>query len=226
MHYYILHYIVIFKLLLFYHTYNNNLHKCENDFYYYSYYIICKQSLGYNFLIKRNKLKYLLITILLVSQAFASLEQIELFEADFSQSITDDKDKVLIYNGHVIASKPQNAKWSYKKPVTKDVYINKFEVIIVEPDIEQVIIRKVESKFDFFKMISNAKEIKKDMYVANYKDSKFTIVQSDNLIESISYIDEFENRVKIVFKNQKQNHSINPKRFTPSYPLHYDIIRD
>ncbi|MCK4736997.1 MAG: outer membrane lipoprotein chaperone LolA [Sulfurimonas sp.] len=171
-------------------------------------------------------MKYLLITILLVSQAFASLEQIELFEADFSQSITDDKDKVLIYNGHVIASKPQNAKWSYKKPVTKDVYINKFEVIIVEPDIEQVIIRKVESKFDFFKMISNAKEIKKDMYVANYKDSKFTIVQSDNLIESISYIDEFENRVKIVFKNQKQNHSINPKRFTPSYPLHYDIIRD
>ena len=171
-------------------------------------------------------MKYLLITILLVSQAFASLEQIELFEADFSQSITDDKDNVLIYNGHVVASRPQNAKWSYKKPVKKDVYINKFEVIIVEPDIEQVIVRKVESKFDFFKMISNAKEIKKNIYVANYKDSKFTIVQSDNLIESISYIDEFENRVKIVFKNQKQNHSINPKIFTPSYPLHYDIIKD
>ncbi|MCK4875617.1 MAG: outer membrane lipoprotein chaperone LolA [Sulfurimonas sp.] len=171
-------------------------------------------------------MKYLLITILLVSQAFASLEQIELFEADFSQSITDDKDNVLIYNGHVVASRPQNAKWSYKKPVKKDVYINKFEVIIVEPDIEQVIVRKVESKFDFFKMISNAKEIKKNIYVANYKDSKFTIVQSDNLIESISYIDEFENRVKIVFKNQKQNHSINSKIFTPSYPLHYDIIKD
>ena len=150
-------------------------------------------------------MKYLLITILLVSQAFASLEQIELFEADFSQSITDDKDKVLVYNGHVIASKPQNAKWSYKKPIKKDVYINKSEVIIVEPDIEQVIVRKVESKFDFFRMISNAKEIKKNMYVAKYKDSKFTIVQSDNLIESISYIEEFENNVKIVFKNKDES---------------------
>lgn len=171
-------------------------------------------------------MKYLLITILLISQAFASLEQINSFEADFSQSITDDKNKVLVYNGHVMASKPQNAKWSYYKPVKKDVYINKFEVVVVEPEIEQVIVRRVESKLDFFKMISNAKEIEKNVYIANFKDSKFTIVQSDNSIESISYIDEFENRVKIVFKNIKQNHSIDLKIFTPIFPLYYDIIRD
>jgi outer membrane lipoprotein carrier protein len=171
-------------------------------------------------------LKYLLIAILLISQAFASLEHINSFEADFSQSITDDKNKVLIYDGHVIASKQQNAKWSYYKPVKKDVYINKLEVIIIEPEIEQVIVRRVESKFDFFKMISNAKEIEKNVYIANFKDSKFTIVQSNNLIESISYIDEFENRVKIVFKNIKQNHNIDLKVFTPIYPLYYDVIRD
>ncbi|MCF6310047.1 MAG: LolA-like outer membrane lipoprotein chaperone [Sulfurimonas sp.] len=171
-------------------------------------------------------MKYLLIAILLISQAFASLEQINSFEADFSQSITDDKNKVLVYNGHVIASKPQNAKWSYYKPVKKDVYINKFEVVVVEPEIEQVIVRRVESKLDFFKMISKAKEIEKNVYSANFKDSKFTIVQSNNAIESISYIDEFENRVKIVFKNIKQNHNIDLKIFTPIFPLYYDIIRD
>ena len=171
-------------------------------------------------------MKYLFITILLVSQAFASLEQINSFEADFTQSITDEKDKVLIYSGHIIASKPQNAKWNYTKPVQKDVYINRFEVTIVEPEIEQVIIKRVESKFDFFNMIANAKKIKKDTYIANFQDSKFTIVQNGNLIKSISYIDEFENRVKIVFTNQKQNHTIDSKVFTPKFPLYYDVIRD
>lgn len=171
-------------------------------------------------------MKYLFLAVLIVSQAFASLEQINSFEADFAQSITDEKDKVLIYNGHIIASKPQNAKWNYIKPVKKDVYINKLEVTIVEPEIEQVIIRKIESKFDFFNMISNAKFIKKDTYIANYQDSKFTIIKNGALIESISYVDEFENRVKIVFKNQKQNHTIDSKIFIPHYPLYFDIIKD
>ena len=164
--------------------------------------------------------------MLLLSQAYASFEQISSFEADFTQSITDDKNKVLTYSGHIIASKPQNAKWSYDTPVRKDVYINRFKVVIVEPEIEQVIVRNVESKFDFFKMISNAKEIKKDTYLANFNDSQFTVVQTKNLIESISYIDEFENRVKIVFKNQKQNHKISSEVFTPHYPLYFDVIRD
>ena len=171
-------------------------------------------------------MKYLLITILLISQAFASIEQIHSFEADFVQSITDDKNKVLTYSGHIIAAKPNNAKWSYIKPVKKDVYINRFEVLIVEPEIEQVIVRRIKSRFDFFNMISNAKQIKENTYIANYKDSKFTIVKSKNSIKSISYIDEFENRVKIVFKNQKQNHEIDEKVFTPKFPLEFDVIRD
>lgn len=164
--------------------------------------------------------------MLLISQAFSSIEHIDTFEADFTQSITDDKDKMLTYNGHIIASKPQNAKWAYNKPVKKTIYINRYEVTIVEPEIEQVIVKMVESKFDFFNMIDKAKEIKKDIYETKYKESIFTIVLNKDLIESISYIDEFENRVKIVFKNQKQNHNIDVKIFTPVYPLSYDIIRD
>lgn len=171
-------------------------------------------------------MKYILFYILLISNVFASIESINSFEADFVQSITDDKNKVLNYSGHVIASKPQYAKWNYLKPIKKDVYISRFNVTIVEPEIEQVIIRNIESNFDFFKMISNAKKTKADTFTANYKDKVFTIIQSSNLIESISYIDEFENRVKIVFKNQKQNHKIDPTDFAPKFPLDFDIIRD
>lgn len=171
-------------------------------------------------------MKYLFLAILISAQLFASLEEITSFEADFTQSITDEKDKTLIYSGHIVALKPQNVKWSYKEPVKKDVYINRFEVTVVEPEIEQVIIRRIESNFDFFKIISNAKKIEENKYLAYYRDSKFTIIKNKSFIESISYLDEFENRVKITFKNQKQNQNIDETVFKPIFPLEFDIIRD
>lgn len=171
-------------------------------------------------------MKQILLTMLFITYMYGSIDTINSFEADFTQSITDEKDKVLVYNGHIVASKPQNAKWNYIEPVKKDVYISKFNVTIVEPEIEQVIFKRIESNFDFFKIISNAKKIKKNTYLTNYKNSSFTIVKNNDLIESISYVDEFENRVKILFKNQKQNHQIDSEVFTPVYPLFFDVIRD
>lgn len=171
-------------------------------------------------------MKHFFLIILVNIGLFASLEEITSFEADFTQSVTDEKNKTINYSGHVAASKPQNARWSYYKPVKKEVYVNNFEATIVEPEIEQVIIRSIESTFNFFKMISNAKKIDANKYLAHYKDSNFTIVKKGALIESISYLDEFENRVKIVFKNQKQNQIINEAVFKPVFPLDYDIIRD
>lgn len=171
-------------------------------------------------------MRYIFLAILISMELFASLEDIVSFEADFTQSITDEKNKTINYNGHIVASKPQNARWSYIKPVKKEVYINDFEVTIVEPEIEQVIIRRIESNFDFFKMIHNAKKIEANRYVANYRDVKFTIIMKNKFIESISYLDEFENNVKIVFKNQKQNQKINETVFRPFFPLEFDIIRD
>ncbi|MCF6340371.1 MAG: LolA-like outer membrane lipoprotein chaperone [Sulfurimonas sp.] len=171
-------------------------------------------------------MKYILFTMILITQVFASLVNINSFEADFVQSITDDKKNVLTYTGHIIASKPQNARWNYIKPVQKEVYINRFEVTIIEPVIEQVIIKRVELEFDFFNMISKAKKIKKDTYLAKYNNSEFTIILYEKLIKSIIYIDEFENNVEIVFKNQKQNNNIDLKKFTPVFPLYYDIIKD
>nr|WP_321265670.1 LolA-like outer membrane lipoprotein chaperone [uncultured Sulfurimonas sp.] len=171
-------------------------------------------------------MKYLLTLLLSFSISFASFDNINSFQADFIQTVTNDKDKSLTYNGHITASKPQNALWSYIEPIKKDVYIGRFSVTIVEPEIEQVIIRRIDSNLDFFNMIKNAKEIEKNRYEAHFKDAKFIITTNNSIIESISYIDEFENKVKIVFKNQKQNEEINKEIFTPNYPLEFDIIRD
>ena len=172
-------------------------------------------------------MKYtLLFTLLTTSILNASIDKIISFEADFTQDIKDEKEKILSYKGHVYAHKPQFAKWEYKTPVEKTIFISPFAITIVEPEIEQVIQRKIESNFNFFQLIKNAKEVKKDIYEANYKNTTFTIVKEKKLIKSISYIDEFENNVIINFTNQKQNHKIELEVFTPRYSLEYDIVRD
>ena len=171
-------------------------------------------------------MKYLFLYLALSTFLFASLENINSFQADFTQTVIDDKGKVLTYNGRVVASKPQNALWNYLKPVTKDIYINADSITVIEPEIEQVIIRKIESNFDFFNMIRKAKKTDENSYLAMFKNSKFIIKTENSLIKSISYSDEFENSVQILFENQKQNEEINEDIYTPNIPLEFDIIRD
>jgi len=170
--------------------------------------------------------KHIYLLFLSFSLSYASFDMLDSFDAAFIQSVTDDKDKTLTYKGHISASKPQNALWSYKEPIQKDVFINSRQVTIVEPEIEQVIIRNINSSLDFFNMVKNAKEIKKGIYEAGFEGKIFTINTKENIIESISYIDEFENRVKILFFNQVQNKEINKDIFIPKYPLGFDVIRD
>lgn len=64
-------------------------------------------------------MKPFFIALFITAELFASLDTIVSFDADFVQSITDDKDKTISYNGHILATKPQNARWSYFKPVKK-----------------------------------------------------------------------------------------------------------
>lgn len=159
--------------------------------------------------------------------SFASLDEINSFEADFTQSVRDENNKVLNYSGSIIAAKPQNVMWDYTKPIKKNIYINSQSVTIIEPEIEQVIIKQIESNFNFFNMIKNAKKTKENTFVAYYKESVFTITTTkESFIHSISYIDEFENKVVILFNKQKQNEKINEDVFIPNIPTDFDIIED
>ena len=171
-------------------------------------------------------MKYLFLYLTFSSFLFASFENINSFEADFIQTVKDDKNKILSYEGKVIASKPYNAVWHYIKPISKDVYINSNSITVVEPEIEQVIIKDIESSFNFFHMLQNAKKITDNSYITKFNGTKFTIIIKDELLYSISYIDEFENLVKIIFSNQKYNQKIDERRYVPLFSLDFDIVRD
>jgi len=166
---------------------------------------------------------YLLIISSLLSSSVLNMDS---FEADFNQIIIDEKGKKLSYSGYVVALKPQYALWSYKKPVIKNVYMTPNSVTVVEPDIEQAVIRKISSDLDFFKMIQKAKKITNNKYIATLNASQYTILLDNSLIQSISYMDEFENKVTIFFTHQTKNKEISKDVFTINIPFEYDIIRD
>jgi len=169
----------------------------------------------------------LIITLqIMFSLAISSALEMSSFEADFSQIITDDKDKKLSYSGHIVASKPQYALWSYKEPVRKSVFITSRYVTVIEPEIEQAIIRKIASDFDFFNMIKKAKKEKENIYIATLNESKYTIKLENSMVKSISYLDEFENRVDIIFSNQSKNKIYSQDIFRAKIPVEYDVIRD
>lgn len=171
-------------------------------------------------------MKYIFLLQLLFTMSFANIEKINSFEADFKQDVTNDKGKVLSYTGHLQAIKPQSALWSYQTPIKKEIYVTAYKVVIIEPEIEQAIVKVIQNDFDFFSMIKNAIKIEENVYLATFKESNFTIKLKDSNIESISYVDEFENNVTISFTNQVQNRDINAKTFIGVIPAEYDIIRD
>jgi len=159
--------------------------------------------------------------------SYANISDMNYFEADFTQKIVDDKNKTIAYKGHVVAAKPQYALWQYKTPINKKVYISPSKITVIEPDLEQVIMKQISENFDFFALIKNAKKVNKISYIANFKNHKYTITLNDkNDIEFISYIDEFDNHVKIVFEKQLKNKEYKKEIFIPVIPEEYDIIKE
>ena len=75
-------------------------------------------------------------------------------------------------------------------------------------------------------MIKKAKKKTENLYIATLNESKYTIKLENSMIKSISYLDEFENKVKIIFNNQSSNKIFSEDIFRANIPVEYDIIRD
>jgi len=171
-------------------------------------------------------MKRVILAALLVTSTYANMNDINSFEADFSQNIVDDKGVKITYIGHIIASKPRYALWQYFKPIQKSVYILPNKIIVIEPDLEQVIIKHLNGNFDLFKIIHNAKKIDANKYLAKFKDKQYIITTENSKIKAISYKDELENDVRITFENQEENKKIPQEKYTPHIPDEYDIVSE
>ncbi len=171
-------------------------------------------------------MRLLLITFFSFTSLFGFMDTINSLSTDFEQQITDDQNATIIYKGHMQAKRPNMAFWDYKTPVEKQLFIREHQVVILEPELEQAIIKNVSSDVDIFTIISKATLIMDDTYLAYYRDMEFIIKVNGNVIQSISYEDAFENSIVLTFSNQHINATIEDDAFKALIPADFDILRE
>lgn len=171
-------------------------------------------------------MRFLILVSFSITALLAFGESIQSFEADFTQKITDEENKVLSYTGSMRAKRPDMVLWSYKAPINKKIYVTKTRAVIVEPELEQAIIKRLEGEIDFFGILASAEGVDEMHYKATYKGITFILKEDNGIITSLAYTDQLENRVVIEFSKQRQNRPIEDKVFTPKVPVDYDIIKE
>ncbi len=173
-------------------------------------------------------MKLLLFLLLSLSSLFAFGENIHSFEAEFIQTITDETGKTLTYKGDIHTKRPGYVLWNYKEPeqVAKKIYVNEKRAVVVQPLLEQATIRRLQGEMNFFSILSSAKMVDQNHYKARYQEIDFLLQEENGVITSLSYQDELENKVVIIFSKQRQNRPIEDTFFTPKVPQDFDIIRE
>ncbi|HFQ62558.1 MAG TPA: hypothetical protein ENK39_09715 [Epsilonproteobacteria bacterium] len=151
----------------------------------------------------------------------------ENFQADFTQKITNPKNKVIHYSGNVRFSNKTLLKWAYTKPTKKEVCTNGQELTVVDHDLEQVSNYLINKGFNFTKILQKAKPHSKNIYLAKYENKNYTIqVDKKKRLQSIAYFDDLDNKVQIVFKKVKYGKgNLSPNVMTCKVPKDYDMIR-
>lgn len=171
-------------------------------------------------------MRFLPLTLLFALTLFASPQDINSFSSPFEQRIVDEHGKVITYRGELWAAKPQNALWSYQKPIQKSVYINAKRLVILEPQLEQATVRSLGDEIDFLEIIKKAKKIDNDHYKATVNGQTYSIIFKNDLLNAIQYTDSYDNKVAIQFLKPTQNGAIPPSRFMPTIPAGYDVLKN
>ena len=149
------------------------------------------------------------------------------FKANFTQKITNPKNKTIHYAGKVRFSNASLMKWSYSIPTSKEVCTDGKKLTVVDHDLEQVSTYFISKGFNLSEIIKEANPYKKNIYVAHYLGKSYTI-QTDGKgrLQSVAYYDDLDNKVQIIFKNIKYGKGAFPmQKMRCSYPKTYDEIR-
>jgi len=171
-------------------------------------------------------MRLLLTTLLTLTSLYGIGENMTTMQADFVQTITNDKNSTITYSGEMLAKRPNLAKWHYSKPVDKTVYITTSNVTIIEPELEQAIIKQLDNAIDILAILTAATKVTETEYSAYYQAKQYHIGLEDQEIKTITYNDAFDNLVIITFTKRKINKTIDDNIFFPSIPKDFDIIRD
>jgi len=169
--------------------------------------------------------QFLFSSLFLSSTILANNLNIQTLESNFKQSITNDQNAKIVYTGKMYATQAKNqALWEYSTPIVKKIYYKGGKLLIVEPELEQVIYAKLDKIPNILKLLKSAKKISKNSFQTKFNAITYTITTDGNTIENIRYIDEMQNSVVISFTQERVNRPIDSSRFSYTIPEDYDIL--
>lgn len=143
--------------------------------------------------------------------------------ANFTQTLISNE-ATITYTGNFYARNDNKALWIYEKPTPKKIYFDINKVVIIEDELEQVIVSKLENTPNLAQLLKNATHIKDTLYKTEFDDVEYLITTKNDLPYRMDYQDKLGNKIKILFENVKQNAIIDDKTLTPIIPSFYDII--
>ena len=172
------------------------------------------------------KKRVFLFLTTLSSTIFASgISDLKSFESDFSQTIINNQNSRIVYQGKLYAKKDNNqALWVYTSPVDKKIYYSSGKVVIIEPELEQAIFAKLDKVPNILTLLKQAEKIGENRYVTTFNNTRYTISLKKGILQKITYTDELHNKITILFNNQKSNIKISDKRFAWKIPEDYHIL--
>jgi len=168
----------------------------------------------------------LLICAVVIANLYAKIN-ITTFHSTFVQTVTNDQNRTLRYEGEVWFQKsPFTVKWIYKKPNHKEIYITDSQLFIIEPDLEQVVMRKFDKKDDFFSTLDRAVLVKGNRYKTYYQGKDIIIDLKDGKISRVTYTDKLGNKSSIEFIDPVQNAPLNQSVFEVRVERDWDVIKE
>ncbi len=160
--------------------------------------------------------------MLLISYLGAKIN-IHSFQSRFEQKVFNDQNRSILYKGSVYFKSPDRIRWEYLSPNRKSIYILGQKAVIIDPELEQVLIRYVKTQ-DILTSLNSAKKISNNHYLAKIGKKNYHIYMKDNVLKKIIYKDDMGNRVEVLFLNPKQNEKLDDKVFEYRIDPEWDVI--
>ncbi len=171
-------------------------------------------------------MKLLTCIISCASILFSSdIKDIKTYSASFTQSIINNSGTRIEYKGSINIKQPNSLVWLYKDPIEKNVYVNSRDITIIEPDLEQAIISRIDEEINLLDLLQNAVPFGDSLYKASLHNIDYNLKIINGILIQIKYNDMIDNKVEINFHNIEQNHKINDSVFRFKIPRDFDIIR-
>ncbi len=160
------------------------------------------------------------------------------FKTDFHQTITNEKGKVIKYEGSVLFKNFEQVlsedvtynsslfKWTYTVPTKKEVCTDGTQLIVVDHDLEQVSSYLIDDGINLDVILKVATEISETDYKATYKEVEYLIsLDSNKQLKQIVYVDNLDNSVKIIFENMDYKSLVKEDALECNAPKDYDVIK-